>query len=69
MVLYSLCVLIKALSFRVMGFICIRCFCWFLSITVLYLCIFLGFVLEMIPWDPYLIVLFDYLLERYRSFV
>ena len=37
--LSSLCVLIKALSFGAMGFICSKYFCCFLSIIALHLCI------------------------------
>ena len=36
--LYSLCVLMKILSFDATGFIC-KYFCWFLSTAVLRLCI------------------------------
>jgi hypothetical protein len=35
--LYSLCILIRALSIGAMGFICIMYFCRFLSITVLFI--------------------------------
>ena len=47
----SLCILIKALSFGAMGFMCIKYFCW----LFIYYCV--TFVFEMIPWDLYLIIL------------
>lgn len=66
--LSSLCVLIKALRFGAMGFICSRYFCCFLFIIVLHLCI-VEFVFEMILWDLCFLALFDSLVWRYRSFV
>ena len=55
--LSSLYVLIKALSFGAMGFICIKYFCWFLSDTFVQS---VGFVFEMIPWDLYLICIISF---------
>jgi len=55
-----LCV-IKALSFGAMGFICTKYFCYF-CLLLCYICaLFVECVFELILWDLYSNVLFDFL--------
>ena len=57
--LSSLCVLINALSFGAMGFICMKYFVGFCLLLCYIFVLFVEYVFEIILWDLHLIVLFD----------